>query len=89
MGLSPTDRQTALIFCPCSLSVACLPIDSESNFPQLHFGKNYVGSIITMGVLSFYSSVKSIDLIGTCLKILPYPTYVDIRSRTQDDIYGA
>ena len=37
---------------------------------------------VFMGVYCFYSIVKSIDLIGTCLKILSYPTYVRFETGT-------
>ena len=36
----------------------------------------------TEGVWCFYSIVKSIDLIGTCLKLLPYSTYVESETGT-------
>jgi hypothetical protein len=36
----------------------------------------------TEGVCCFYSIVKSIDLIGTCLKLLPYSTYVESETGT-------
>ena len=36
----------------------------------------------TLGVLCFYSIIKSIDLIGTSLKILPFSTYVQAETGT-------
>ena len=65
MSIRKVKMATAMRHCSMHLNVGFSSVFSKSR--NSCTVKSYVG---TLGVLSFYSIVKSINLIGTCLKIL-------------------
>ncbi len=67
----------------CSSRLACRPIyDTEQEFWDIWCPFAPIYTVLWGGVLYFYSIKNSIGLIGTCLKINTYPTYVEAETGT-------